>query len=342
MMRFLKACRREAVDRTPVWFMRQAGRFLPEYRKIRAKHSMVGLCEHPADAAEVTVQPVRRLGVDAAILFADILLPARAMGQKLRFVAGEGPSLTPALRSARDISRLRTPPPQQGLGYVLEAVKLVRRELDGKVPLIGFAGAPFTVASYMIEGGPTKDFRNTKLMMHAAPALWKKLMSKLVKVTSEYLKAQVEAGAQAVQLFDSWVGALSQEDYVRHVQPHSRAVLKAAARSKVPVIHFGTGTTPFLEQFRDAGGDVVGVDWRLPLSEAWRRIGRGRAIQGNLDPINLMLPRKELKKKVLTVLREAGGRKGHIFNLGHGVLPGTPPENVRAVVEWVHEFGRRS
>ncbi|MFH2203589.1 MAG: uroporphyrinogen decarboxylase [Elusimicrobiota bacterium] len=337
-MRFLRAARREKADATPVWFMRQAGRYLPEYRRLRRRYSILELCEHPEAAAEVTLQPVRRLKVDAAILFADILLPVRPLGLRLQFLSGEGPRVTPPVRSARDIDRLRAFDPEEGLGFVLETIRRVRRELDGKVALIGFAGAPFTLASYMIEGGPSKDFRRTKLLMRAAPASWRKLMDKLTRMTAAYLKAQVRAGAQAVQLFDSWAGALTRAEYERYVLPYSRRVLSAAARTGVPVAHFATGTAHFLESFRDAGGDIVGVDWRLPLDEAWRRIGRGRAVQGNLDPVHLLLPRNELKKSVREVLRQAAGRRGHIFNLGHGVLPMTPPDNVRAVVDWVHEW----
>ena len=337
-MRFLQACRREKTDAVPIWFMRQAGRYLPEYRRLRSRHSMLELCRRPDLAVEITLQPVRRLGVDAAILFADILLPVEPMGLKLDFVKGEGPAICPPVRTARDVARLRRVDPEEGLGYVLEAVRLLRRELDGGTPLIGFAGAPFTLASYMIEGGPSKDFRLTKNMMRAAPALWDRLLGKLSVVIADFLQAQVAAGAQAVQLFDSWVGALSREDYERFAQPYSRRVLRAAARTGVPVIHFGTGTGPFLESFRDAGGSVVGVDWRTPMGEARKRIGPGRAVQGNLDPTHLFLPRRLLAAEVRKVLRSAGGRPGHIFNLGHGILQHTPPDSVRAVVDWVHEW----
>lgn len=340
-MRFLDACRRRPVDAVPVWFMRQAGRYLPEYRRLRSRHSILELCRRPDAAAEVTLQPVRRLGVDAAILFADILLPVVPMGLKLEFLKGEGPSVSPPVRSARDVAALRRFDPREGLAPVLQTVRLARRELDGRVPLIGFAGAPFTLASYMVEGGPSRDYRRTKTMMRSAPALWRRLMGLLADVTADYLRAQIEAGAQAVQLFDSWVGALSKEDYRTSVLPYSRRVLSAASRAGVPVIHFGTGTAPFLEDFRSAGGDVIGVDWRLPLDEAWARVGAGRAIQGNLDPVHLLLPLKELKAAARDVVRRAAGRRGHIFNLGHGVLPETPPDNVRAVVDWVHEWTAR-
>lgn len=340
-MRFLKACRRQSVDATPVWFMRQAGRYMAEYRKLRKRYKILELCEHPDAAAEVTLQPVRAFGVDAAILFADILLPVRPMGLKLEFVSGEGPQISPPVRTKKDVERLRDFDPAEELSYVMDAIMILRRELAGKTPLIGFAGAPFTLASYMIEGGPSKDYRNAKRMMRAEPALWKMLMNKLTDVTTSYLLAQVAAGAQAIQLFDSWVGALSKEDYEKSVKPFSSRVLKAVSRTGVPVISFGTGTTPFLESFRDAGGDVIGVDWHLPLDEAWKRIGRGKAVQGNLDPVHLYLPKPLLKKAVRDVIRRAAGRRGHIFNLGHGILPTTPPDNVRAVVDWVHEWTRR-
>ncbi|MBI3297640.1 MAG: uroporphyrinogen decarboxylase [Elusimicrobia bacterium] len=339
-MRFLDACRLKKVDATPVWFMRQAGRYMPEYRAIRRKASFLEMCTDPAIAAEVTLQPVRFMAVDAAILYADILLLARPMGLKLEFVKGEGPVLTPPVRSAKAVAALRAFDPDVELGFVMDAIRLVRRELAGRIPLIGFAGAPFTVASYFIEGGPSKDYRWTKLMMHAEPRLWAALMAKIADATAAYLRAQVAAGAQALQLFDSWVGALSREDYLRSVKPWSDRVLAAARRTGVPVVTFGTGTAPFLEDFADSPADVVGVDWRLPLDAAWRRIGK-RAIQGNMDPVLLFLPRPQLKKAVRAVLAEAGGRRGHVFNLGHGILQETPPDNVRAVADWVHEWTAR-
>ncbi|MEK7656369.1 MAG: uroporphyrinogen decarboxylase [Elusimicrobiota bacterium] len=340
-MRFLRACRLEPVDATPVWFMRQAGRYMPQYRRLREKCSILELCERPELAAEVTLQPVREFGVDAAILFADLLLPARPMGVQVEFLKGEGPSLTPPVRTAKDIERLRVFDPEEGLGFVLEAIRILRRELEGKVPLIGFAGAPFTLASYLIEGGPSKDYLKTKTMMHSAPELWHGLMTKLCVVTAAFLKAQAKAGAQALQLFDSWAGALSRRDYARFAAPYSKRILREAAKANVPLIHFGTGTAPFLEEFAGAGGSVVGVDWRLPLDEAWRRVGRSKAIQGNLDPAALFYGRKRLAREVREVLRQAGGRKGHIFNLGHGILQHTPVDSVRAVTDWVHEWSAR-
>jgi uroporphyrinogen decarboxylase len=342
-MTFLDACRRVKTPTTPVWFMRQAGRYMKEYQRLRAKRTILELCERPELAVEVTLQPVRAFSVDAAILFADILLPVRPMGVTLAFRQGEGPSLSPSVRTAKNVARLREFDPEEELGYVLEAVRLLRRELSGirrgrPVPLIGFAGAPFTLASYLIEGGPSDHYLKTKAMMHGAPKTWHALMAKLSRITARYLTAQLRAGAQAVQLFDSWVGALSREDYVRFVLPYSREVLKTVGASGVPTIHFGTGTSGFLEEFASAGSDVVGVDWRAPLDAAWSRIGQ-RAIQGNLDPTLLVSsPRAALKASVKRVLAEAGGRPGHIFNLGHGILPMTPVDNVAAVADWVHEF----
>ena len=336
--RFLRACARLPVDATPVWFMRQAGRYLPQYRAIRTKYSLLEITRRPEVAAEVTLQPVEALGVDAAILFADILLPVEPMGLRLEFVPGKGPVIHEPVRTAADVERLRVPDPRADLGHVLETVRLVRRALEGRdVALIGFAGAPFTVASYMVEGGPSRHYRTTKQMMYAAPDAWNALMTKLADTLAAYLTAQVEAGAQAVQLFDSWVGALSLPDYRRYVLPYSQRVLKAVEATGVPVIHFGTGTAHLLEAMREAGGTVIGVDWREPLDRAHARLGDGVALQGNLDPIALFAPPEVLREQVQDVLRRAP-RVGHIFNLGHGLLPDTPVEAVRAVVEMVHEF----
>ena len=339
--RFLRACRRLPTDRTPVWFMRQAGRYMPEYRALREKYSLLDLCRDPHLAAQVTLQPVHALGVDAAILFADILLPLIPMGAKLTFSAGEGPVIDNPVRSARDIRSLRPVTAEEDLGYVLRAVRLARGELPESVPLIGFAGAPFTLASYLVEGGASRTFRRTKQLMYAEPRAWHSLMEKLSRVLIDYLSAQVTAGAQAIQLFDSWAGALSLDDYQTYVASHSAAVLAAVARSGVPAIHFGTGTSGLLEAMRDAGGDVIGVDWRIPLDRAWERLGPSVAIQGNLDPVALFAPRPELERQVRLVLQAANGRPGHIFNLGHGVLPETPVESVKAVVEMVNELSVR-
>ena len=335
--RFLRACRRETVDKTPVWFMRQAGRYLPEYRALRQKHTLLMLCRTPELAVEATLQPVRILGVDAAILFSDLLLPLEPLGIPFEFQAGEGPVILKPIRGAADIAALRAFDPREDLAPVLEAIRLLRRELEGNVPLIGFAGAPFTLASYAIEGGHSTAFALTKALMYGDPAAWHRLAGLLAAMAGDYLRAQVEAGAQALQLFDSWVGALDEADYREFVLPHVRAVFDALRGTGVPVIHFGTGTGHLLAAQRDAGGDVIGLDWRLPLDEGWRRAGDGVAVQGNLDPALLLGPRARLMDRVDDVLRRAGGRAGHIFNLGHGVLPTTPVENVRAVVERVHE-----
>ena len=339
--RFLRACRRESVDKTPVWFMRQAGRYLPEYRALRQKHTLLTLCRTPELAVEATLQPVRILGVDAAILFSDLLLPLEPLGIPFEFQAGEGPVILKPVRAPADIDALRRFEPRQELAPVLEAVRWLRRELTGKVPLIGFAGAPFTLASYAVEGGHSTAFALTKALMYGEPLAWHRLAGLLATVAGDYLRAQVEAGAQALQLFDSWVGALDEADYREFVLPHVRAVFEALRGTGVPVIHFGTGTGHLLAAQREAGGDVIGLDWRLPLDEGWRRAGDGIAVQGNLDPAVLLGPRARLMDRVDDVLRRAGGRAGHVFNLGHGVLPLTPVENVRAVVERVHEVTAR-
>ncbi len=337
--RFLRACRRQPVDATPVWFMRQAGRYMPEYRRIRAHHSLLEIVERPELAAEVTLQPVHALGVDAAILFADILLPIVPMGLKLEFAQGEGPLIHNPVRTPEDVASLRELEAESDLGHVLEAIRLVRRELSGKpVPLIGFAGAPFTLASYVIEGGASRNYIHTKLLMHAQPQTWHALMDKLAQALTGYLLAQVRAGAQAVQLFDSWVGALSPQDYACYVLPYSQRILKAIQVTGTPVIHFGTGTATLLELMKQAGGDVIGLDWRLPLDQGRRLLGDDVAVQGNLDPVALFAPLPVLRQQVQDVLERAGGLPGHIFNLGHGILPHTPVEHVKAVVEMVHEI----
>lgn len=315
--------------------MRQAGRYMPEYRKLREKYSILKLAKTPELAARVTLQPVDAMAVDAAILFADILLPVEPMGFSLSF--SPGPVIANPIRGAADVRKIKDFTAQEGLGCVLESVRLIRRELSGRVPLIGFAGAPFTLASYLIEGGPANHFLKTKAFMHEQPKAWDLLMRKVRRITADYLRGQIEAGAQAVQLFDSWVGALSPEQYRRHVLPHSRWVLDSLSPLGVPTIHFGTQTAGFLEDFTSAGGDVIGVDWRIDLAQASRRIGKTRALQGNLDPVLLFAPRPVLKKAVLDILGQAKGRRGFIFNLGHGILPKTPVDNVRAVADWVHE-----
>ncbi len=339
--RFLRACRREPVDCTPVWFMRQAGRYMPEYRALRVHHSLLDLCQQPDLAAEVTLQPVRALGVDAAILFADILLPLIPMGAQLQFAAGEGPVIANPVRTDQDIMALRPVEVYESLAPVLQAVSLVRRELDGRTPLIGFAGAPFTLASYLIEGGGSRTYLHTKQLMYASPVAWHALMRKLARVVADYLVAQVKAGAQAVQLFDSWVGALSPDDYREYVFPYSRTVLSEVTATGVPVIHFGTDTATLLPAMAEAGGTVMGMDWRIPLGEGWKLVGTNKAVQGNLDPMVLLAPKDELARHVQRVLAQARGRPGHIFNTGHGLLPETPVDNVRTVVELVHELSER-
>jgi uroporphyrinogen decarboxylase len=333
---FLQACRREHAPHTPVWFMRQAGRYMPEYRAIRAKYSLLEICAQPELAAEVTMQPVRALGVDAAILFADILLPLVPMGIDLEFAAGEGPVIHNPVRTQAEIDALKPVDPQESLAFVLDAIRILRTQLPADVPLIGFAGAPFTLASYLIEGGSAREAVQPKRMMYSEPKLWHALMQKLSRVVADYLVAQVSAGAQAIQLFDSWVGALSPDDYREYVLPHSKSILSAVSETGVPVIHFGTGTANLLPLMKEAGGDVLGIDWRTPLDFGWKNVGYDRAVQGNLDPVVLFAPRDILEKRVRAVLDAAEGRAGHIFNLGHGILPGTPVDNVKAVVDMVH------
>ncbi len=326
---------------TPVWFMRQAGRYMAEYRAIRKNHTLIQICKQPELATEVTLQPVKAMGVDAAILFADILLPLEPMGAPFEFAAGEGPVIHHPVRTRADVDALRVIEPEDGLGYVLDAIRMIRRELDGKTPLIGFAGAPFTLASYLIEGGKSSHYAITKRLMYREPEVWHALMGKLSEVVRRYLRAQITAGAQAVQLFDSWVGSLSPSDYVEFIQPHVRHILKDIETTSVPVIHFGTDTATLLELQRDAGGTVIGVDFRTPIDEAWARLGTGVGIQGNLDPLLLDAPRELLTRRIDDILRRIAGRDGHIFNLGHGILPETSPDAVRFVVDYVHERTRR-
>ncbi len=337
---FLRACRREPTEYTPVWLMRQAGRFMAEYRALRARFGFLELCKNPEAAAEVTLLPVERLGVDAAIIFADILLPVEPMGVGLEFAKGEGPIIHRPVRRAADLATLADVDPREATPFVFEAIRKVRTALSERVPLIGFAGAPFTVASYLIEGGASREYLHTKRLMHDDPSTWQALMERLVKVTVGYVNGQIAAGAQAVQLFDSWVGALSPADYREFVLAHTRAVIKGLTPG-VPVIHFGTGTAGLLELVREAGGDVIGLDWRVDLGDAWKRLGYDVAVQGNLDPALLLAKPAEIKRHVRAILDRAAGRPGHIFNLGHGVLPETPVEHVIAMVEMVHELSRR-
>lgn len=338
--RFLKACRREPVDCTPVWFMRQAGRYMVEYRRLREKHSILELCKTPDLAAQVTLQPIDRFALDAAIIFADILLPLEPMGLSLEFAEGEGPIIHNPLRNRAAVERLKAIDDTE-LQYVMDAISLTRARLAGRVPLIGFAGAPFTLASYAIEGGSSRNYIHTKQMMYSEPEVWHRLMDKFARVITGYLRRQIKAGAQAVQLFDSWVGCLSAGDYVEYVMPHVQLIFEGLKHEGVPLIHFGTGTTAILKSMRQAGGDVIGIDWRIPLDEAWAMVGHDRAVQGNLDPVTLFGPIHEIERRVTDILRRAAGRPGHIFNLGHGILPNTPIEHVAATIDLVHKLSAR-
>ena len=335
--RFLDACRRRPTDVRPVWFMRQAGRYLRPYREVRAKHSVLEICKRADLAAAVTLQPVEILDVDAAIIFADLLLPVEPMGLKLKFVSGEGPMIENPVRTSSDVDSLSISNTDD-LGYVGESIQLVNKALAGKVPVIGFVGAPFTLASYMIEGGASRNFLRTKQLMYKDETLWRRLMGKLVDVLGPFAILQVSQGARAIQVFDSWVGALGPDDYVRYVAPYSRALIERIRSTGVPVIHFGTGAAGFFKELHAAGGDVLGVDWRINIDQAWMDISYRSAVQGNLDPAALLAPLAELKIRVLELLKRTGSRPGHIFNLGHGILPETPVENVKAVVQIVREF----
>jgi uroporphyrinogen decarboxylase len=335
-MRLLRAARREPVDCTPVWFMRQAGRYMPEYRELRSKHSILEICHSAELSAEVTLQPLRRFrGLDAGIIFSDILVVAEALGAKVEFVKGEGPSIAEPVRSEADVDRLGDFDPSRHCRSVYDAIRIVKREMPG-LPLLGFAGAPFTLASYLVEGGPSKEFSKTKALM-ATPA-WPRLLSRLADAVGRHLRAQAEAGADLVQLFDSWVGNLTAEEYARHVQPYSKRILEGLP---VPSIHFGTQTAHLLERMQAAGGTVIGVDWRIPLDEAWKRLGERACVQGNLDPQALLLPLPDLQARIDDVLARAANRPGHLFNLGHGIVPETPMEAVQATIDRVHERTRR-
>lgn len=334
---FLRACRREAVPFTPIWLMRQAGRYMQEYRDVRARVGFLELCKTPSLAAEVTVTAAERLGVDAAIIFADILLPLEPMGLQLEFTKGDGPVIHNPVRTAADIDGLHELEEVGALEFVLEAIRQTRQTLRSDLPLIGFAGAPFTLASYIVEGGGSKNFVHTKSLMYNDSGAWHAMMSLISRGLVKYLNAQVAAGAQALQLFDSWVGCLSPADYRQHVLPHTRSVI-AGINQETPVIHFGTGTGELLKLISEAGGNVIGIDWRVPLDEAWQRVGEDKAVMGNLDPVALFANREHLRSEAQTILDQAGGRPGHIFNLGHGILPETPVDNVIALVEMVHEM----
>ena len=333
---FLTACRRGKTPYTPVWLMRQAGRYMQHYRDVRAKFSFLELCKTPDLVAEVTVAPVERLNVDAAILFADILLLLEPMGVGLEYATG-GPVIQRPVRTGRDIDALLDPVPEESLSYVYAAVRSTRAALAGRVPLIGFCGAPFTLASYLIEGGASRNYIHTKRLYHTDPGAWSALMERLVASTLSYVNAQIDAGIDVLQVFDSWVGCLAPDDYREYVLPHMQRLM-AGVTPGVPVIHFGTGTCGLLELMQDAGSDVMGVDWRVDIDEAWSRVGHDVAIQGNLDPVTLFAPPAEIRRRVGDILRRVQGRPGHIFNLGHGILPETPVDHVRAMVDAVHEL----
>jgi uroporphyrinogen decarboxylase len=337
--RFLRACRREPVDCTPVWFMRQAGRYMADYRELRKRYSLLDICAQPELAVAVTLQPVDVIDVDAAILFSDLLVPFTPMGLEFAFVKGEGPSIHDPIRSASDVDGLRSYDPREELRHVLETIRILRRELAGRVPLIGFGGAPFTLAAYAIEGGPSTSYAHTKRFMYTEPAAWHQLCDAFARLIADYMRAQIEAGAQAIQIFDSWAGALSRGDYREFALPHTRTIFDRLADTGVPLIHFGVGATAILTDLTEAGGDVIGLDWRLPLDEAWARIP-DRAVQGNLDPTTLLGPRERLFSATDDVLRRAGGRAGHIFNLGHGILPSTPLEQAQELAKYVHTATR--
>ena len=336
--RFLRACRRQPVDVTPVWFMRQAGRYMPEYRALRERYSLLDICRNPELAVAVTLQPVDAIDVDAAILFSDLLVPFTPMGLDFDFVKGEGPSIERPIRQASDVDRLRAFDPRDALSHVLDTIRLLRQELADRVPLIGFGGAPFTLAAYAIEGGPSTNYATAKAFMYAQPDAWHRLCDHFAAVIADYMRAQIEAGVQAVQIFDSWVGQLSRADYKEFALPHTRRIFDALSDSGVPTIHFGVHTGALLPEMAAAGGDVIGVDWRAPIDESWDRIGHDRAIQGNLDPVRLLGPADRMFEAADDVLRRAAGRPGHIFNLGHGVLPNTSLATVQDLARHVHDF----
>jgi uroporphyrinogen decarboxylase len=337
--RFLRACRREPVDATPVWFMRQAGRYMADYRALRKRYSLLEICREPELAVAVTLQPVDVIDVDAAILFSDLLIPFTPLGLEFDFVKGEGPSIHYPIRQASDVDRLRRFEPREELSHVLETIRILRRELRDRVPLIGFGGAPFTLAAYAIEGGPSTSYMHTKTFMYSQPEARHRLCGRFAEVIADYMVAQVEAGAQAIQIFDSWAGALGRNDYREFALPHTRRIFDRLRRTGVPTVHFGVGTAAILDDLAEAGGDVIGIDWRQPIDEAWARLPE-RAVQGNLDPMLLLGPRERMLAATDDVLRRVDRRVGHIFNLGHGVLPPTPLEHVQELAHYVHRVTR--
>jgi uroporphyrinogen decarboxylase len=334
---FVQACRRRPVPRTPVWLMRQAGRYMAEYRAVRKRFSLLEICKRPELAAEVTITAAERLQVDAAIIFADLLLPLEVMGLPFRFEAGEGPVVEKPLRTPKDIQRLRTDRAED-LNYVADSIRGVVKHFGASLPVIGFCGAPFTLASYMIEGGGSRHYVQAKQMMYHHPEAWRDLMAKLVEVLAAYSLEQVRAGADAIQVFDSWVGCLDPEDYRTFALPHTTDLIERIQTSGVPVIYFGTDTATLLPAMRQTGADVIGLDWRIPLDQGWDRVGQDVAVQGNLDPVALFAAPPEIRRRAECILRQAGGRPGHIFNLGHGILPETPVEHVIGLVRSVHEI----
>jgi uroporphyrinogen decarboxylase len=338
--RFMKACRMEPVDATPVWLMRQAGRYMKEYRDIRAKVPFLDLCKNPGLVSEVTVTAAKKLDVDAAIIFADLLLIVEPLGFSLTYDKGEGPAIKPPLRLPADVGRLREVDPHQSLGYVYDAIRQTRADLDPQMPLIGFAGCPFTLASYLIEGGAARNYRHTKSLMYRDAGAWRALMEHLARDLARYLNGQIAAGVQAVQVFDTWVGCLGPADYREFVLPYTRMMIERITPG-TPVIHFGTGTGMLIEDMRDAGGHIIGLDSHVELDDAWARLGCAVGVQGNLDPIVLYADRSYIRSRVQRILDQAKGRPGHVFNLGHGLLPDTPYENVVAMVDMVHELSDR-
>jgi uroporphyrinogen decarboxylase len=337
---FLRACRRQKTPYTPIWLMRQAGRYMKEYRALRKKYSFLEMCKNPELAAKVTLLPVERFKLDAAIIFSDILIPLEPMGVAFEFAKGEGPVFQHPLRERKDVEKLRVIEPEEEISFLMKAIRIVRRELDGKVPLIGFSGAPFTLVSYIVEGGHSKNYVLTKSLMYRDRPTWNALMEKISEVLTRYLNAQIRSGVQALQIFDSWVGCLSPGDYAEYVLPYSKRVMEGVEK-RVPLIHFATSNSTLLELMKHAGGDVIGVDWRVDIGEAWARLGYDVAIQGNLDPVILFGPVGLIEKEVRRILGRIEDRPGHIFNLGHGILPDTPPDHVTALVDMVHEYSLR-
>jgi uroporphyrinogen decarboxylase len=337
---FLRACRRERTPYTPIWLMRQAGRYMKEYRALRKKYSFLEMCKNPELAAKVTLQPIEKFKLDAAIIFSDILIPLEPMGVEFEFAKGEGPVFHHPLRERKDVERLRLIEPEEEIPFLMKAIRTVRKELEGKVPLIGFSGAPFTLASYIIEGGHSNNYVLTKSLMYQDRPTWDALMEKISEVLIRYLNAQIRSGVQAVQIFDSWVGCLTPSDYEEYVLPYSKKVIEGVGKS-VPLVHFATSNSTLLERMKRAGGDVIGVDWRVNIGEAWARLGYDVAIQGNLDPVILFGPVDLIEKNVKKILDSVGGRPGHIFNLGHGILPTTPPDHVTALIDAVHQYSSR-